>query len=294
MKEFILQYIQHLETEASVSLNTIAAYQGDIFHFQQFIESPTVASWADVTPDLCAEYLAVLHKNNRAPATILRNMASLRRFFQYLTDKKGIPSNPALRLSLPKEEKRFPAILPLEKVELLLAQPRGEGAKEVRDKAMLELLYATGIRVSEIIALQTDDIKLPQARIICHSSRTVRTIPLGTAAVAALVHYFMQARQQLVGNKDEQTVFVNCTGNPMTRQGFWKIVKQYAKKAGISDRITPQTLRNSFAAHMIENGADIQSVSELLGHSDISSTLLYQQLKQNKLKKVYEQAHPRS
>ena len=223
-----------------------------------------------------------------------RNIASIRSFFQFLQRKGKVVENPAADLELPKVEKKVPEILSLEKVELLLEQPSGDEDKEVRDKAMLELLYATGIRVTELISLKVEDVNLPLEYIRCGGETKSRIIPIGAQAKFSLRRYLEKVRENMILRSDEETLFVNCNGKPMTRQGFWKIIKAYAKKAGIEEDITPHMLRHSFAAHLIQNGADLRSVQEMLGHSDISTTQIYTKLTNQKLKNVYAKAHPRA
>jgi integrase/recombinase XerD len=239
-------------------------------------------------------YVYELQKQNKAGATVSRNIASIRSFFQFLQKKGIVADNPAADLELPKVEKKVPEILSLEKVELLLEQPSGEEDKEVRDKAMLELLYATGIRVTELISLRVEDVNLPLEYIRCGGETKSRIIPIGAQAKFSLRRYLEKVRENMILRADEETLFVNCNGKPMTRQGFWKIIKAYAKKAGIEEDITPHMLRHSFAAHLIENGADLRSVQEMLGHSDISTTQIYTKLTNQKLKNVYAKAHPRA
>lgn len=205
-----------------------------------------------------------------------------------------VTENPAADIELPKVEKKAPEILSLEKVELLLEQPKGEEDKEVRDKAMLELLYATGIRVTELISLKVSDLNLPLEYIHCGSEAKSRIIPIGAQAKASLHKYMERVREHMISVPEEEALFVNCNGKPMTRQGFWKIIKSYARRAGIEEDITPHILRHSFAAHLIENGADLRSVQEMLGHSDISTTQIYTKLTNQKLKNVYAKTHPRA
>lgn len=239
-------------------------------------------------------YVYELQKQHKAGATVSRNIASIRSFFQFLQRKGVVTENPAADLELPKVEKKVPEILSLEKVELLLEQPGGDEDKEIRDKAMLELLYATGIRVTELISLKVEDINLPLEYIHCGSDAKGRIIPIGAQAKLSLRRYMEKVREHMVSKPEEDVLFVNCNGKPMTRQGFWKIIKSYAKKAGIEEEITPHMLRHSFAAHLIENGADLRSVQEMLGHSDISTTQIYTKLTNQKLKNVYAKTHPRA
>ena len=205
-----------------------------------------------------------------------------------------IAQDPAERLKAPKIEKKMPGILTVEEVTLLLNQPSGSSNKEIRDKAMLELLYATGIRVSELISLTMDDINLTSGYIRVNEGSRERIIPFGSVARQSLKNYLKNARAGMIATENEKVLFTNCSGQPMSRQGFWKVLKQYAKRAGIEEDITPHTLRHSFAAHLVENGADLHSVQEMLGHSDVSTTQIYAKLTSNRIKEVYSKAHPRA
>ena len=276
MEQRIADFADYLRNEKKSSENTALSYVRDLRGFCRFMQQSGVNDVAKVNRTNVMAYVYELQKQKKAGATISRSIASLRSFFQYLMRKGIMAENPALDLELPKVEKKAPEILSLEKVELLLEQPKGEGDKELRDKAMLELLYATGIRVSELISLKLRDLNLALEYIRCGSAQKNRIIPIGVQAKYSLQKY------------------IDCNGRPMTRQGFWKIIKSYAKKAGIDQDITPHMLRHSFAAHLIENGADLRSVQEMLGHSDISTTQIYTKLTNQKLKNVYAKAHPRA
>ena len=239
-------------------------------------------------------YIYELEREDKAPATISRNAASIRSYFIYLARKRIIDDNPAEGLETPKVEKRMPAILSLSDVERLLEQPDITDVKGIRDKAMLEVLYATGMRVTELISLEISDINMEMEYLSCKNGEKTRIIPLGSKALEALDEYLRKARMSMLRDEREKTLFVNCFGHPMTRQGFWKIIKVYAKKAGIKEDITPHMLRHSFAVHLIENGADLQAVQEMMGHSDISTTQMYARLNKNRLKDVYSKTHPRA
>lgn len=294
MEEKIADFIEYLKNYKSASENTILSYERDLKSFCNFLKKSGIGKPDKVNRTNMIAYLYEMEKKKRATATISRNIASLRAFFQYLVKEGVAEKNPALGLELPKVERKFPEILSLEKVELLLEQPTDTDAKGIRDKAMLELLYATGIRVTELISLKVIDVSLSMEYIKCTGHDKVRIIPLGSKAVKALEQYINTVRQTMIKDPNETILFVNYNGNPMTRQGFWKIMKSYAKKAGITEDITPHMLRHSFAVHLIENGADLQSVQEMLGHSDISTTQIYARLKRSKLKEVYAKAHPRA
>lgn len=294
MEQCVADFTVYLREVKKSSENTVLSYQRDLRGFCRFLKENGVFDIAQVNRTNVMAYVYELQKQHKAGATVSRNIASLRSFYQYLQRQGMISENPAAELELPKVEKKVPEILSLEKVELLLEQPSGTEEKEIRDKAMLELLYATGIRVTELISLKVTDVNLPLAYIHCGKEGKNRLIPIGAQAKLSLHRYLEQAREQMLSNPEEDVLFVNCNGKPMTRQGFWKIIKSYAKKAGIEEEITPHMLRHSFAAHLIENGADLRSVQEMLGHSDISTTQIYTKLANQKLKSVYAKAHPRA
>lgn len=294
MEEKIREYTTYLREERRSSENTILSYNRDLRGFYHFMQNIGILEPAKINRTNVMAYIYELQKQKKSSATVSRNIASLRSFFQYLFKKGIVTENPAAELELPKVERKIPEILSLEKVELLLEQPNGEVGKEIRDKAMLELLYATGIRVTELISLKVEDINLNLEYIRCGNDAKSRMIPFGTQARRSLEKYIGQVRNEMLSDEKEATLFVNCSGKPMTRQGFWKIIKGYAKKAGIDEDITPHMLRHSFAAHLIDNGADLRSVQEMLGHSDISTTQMYARMKDQKLKSVYAKAHPRA
>ena len=294
MEQSIVDFTDYLRNEKKSSENTVLSYARDLTGFCRFMKESGVFDPAKVNRTNVMAYVYELQKQRKAGTTVSRNIASIRSFFQFLQRKGIVTENPAADLELPKVEKKVPEILSLDKVELLLEQPNGEEDKEIRDKAMLELLYATGIRVTELISLRVEDINLPLEYIRCGSDTKSRIIPIGAQAKASLRRYLDKVRENMVLRPDEEVLFVNCNGKPMTRQGFWKIIKAYAKKAGIEEDITPHMLRHSFAAHLIENGADLRSVQEMLGHSDISTTQIYTKLTNQKLKNVYAKTHPRA
>ena len=238
-------------------------------------------------------YIHALEEQKLAAATVSRNIASIKAFFLYLFSEGKIQNDAALCLKAPKIEKKMPEILTMGEVSALLEQANGDSPKEIRDKAMLELLYATGIRVTELISLKVSDVNLPMHFIMCRDPHKERMIPFGTQAHDALERYLGGVRAEMVEDKSSEILFANCSGKPMSRQGFWKLIKFYAKKAGITADITPHTLRHSFAAHLVENGADLKSVQEMLGHSDISTTQIYANMNHNRIREVYAKAHPR-
>ena len=248
----------------------------------------------DVLNQDVEEYTNSLTRKGKSPATVTRSIASIKSFYQCLLSKGLVLQNPAKGVVPAKVERKLPQVLTGKEVELFLEQPECTDLKGYRDRAMLELLYATGIRVSELIALDVDDLNLPGGVLHCHGKGKERVIPLYPAAIRALGEYVHNIRPQLVDSLDETALFVNMSGERMSRQGFWKLIKYYQEKAGIQKDITPHTLRHSFAAHLLENGADLRSIQEMLGHADISSTQIYSRLLNQKIKDVYKKAHPRA
>ena len=294
MEGHIEEFAEYLTEIRGSSENTAASYKRDLYSFTRFLEENGIHNIKDVNRTNIMAYIYELEREDKAPATISRNAASIRSYFIYLARKRIIDDNPAEGLETPKVEKRMPAILSLSDVERLLEQPDITDVKGIRDKAMLEVLYATGMRVTELISLEISDINMEMEYLSCKNGEKTRIIPLGSKALEALDEYLRKARMSMLRDEREKTLFVNCFGHPMTRQGFWKIIKVYAKKAGIKEDITPHMLRHSFAVHLIENGADLQAVQEMMGHSDISTTQMYARLNKNRLKDVYSKTHPRA
>jgi len=293
MQNDITAFISYLHNVKKTSDNTKMSYKRDLCKFADFLRGLGIVSFADATRENVSGYIDALNEQKFAAATVSRNIASIKALYQYLCQEGRVAENVAESLKAPKIEKRIPEILSMEEVVKLLEQPSGDGDKEIRDKAMLELLYATGIRVTELITLSVKDINLQMGFIICKDRYKERLVPFGEAARNALVKYMEQVRAGMLENDREEALFVNCSGQPMSRQGFWKLIKYYAKKAGIQGDITPHTLRHSFAAHLVENGADLRSVQEMLGHSDISTTQIYANMNHNRIREVYAKAHPR-
>ncbi|NLM85037.1 MAG: site-specific tyrosine recombinase XerD [Clostridiales bacterium] len=290
----LLQRFQtYLTDEKRASKNTVASYMRDIKQFYQAVGSKC-ADICSVTRSDIEEYVDSMMKNGKSAATVSRCIASLKCFFGYLTGLGVVTHNPAANVESVKTVKKLPQILTSREVELLLEQPDCVDMKGYRDKAMLEVLYATGIRVSELIALNIDDVNLTTGLLTCRSGNKERMIPLYPAAIRALDNYINLVRNKILAMPTEPALFVNMNGERLSRQGFWKIIKHYQEKAKINKEITPHTLRHSFAAHLLENGADLRSLQEMLGHADISSTQVYTQLVKKKLKDVYNKAHPRA
>ncbi|MGE5473137.1 MAG: site-specific tyrosine recombinase XerD [Ignavibacteriales bacterium] len=294
MQAIIERFVGFLEKDKRLSSNTLQSYKRDIDQYIAFLKDMNLSTIESSSKTTVIAYLLNLQKKGRATSTISRNLASIRSFYQYLSRVKIVEGDPTVNLESPKAEKKLPQILSTKEVELLLEQPKCTDLKGYRDKAMLEVLYATGIRVSELISLDVEDANCEVGFIRCNKGSRERIVPIGTMAIKALKDYLDKARHLLIADMKEKSLFVNVNGKRLTRQGFWKIIKQYKNQAKISKEITPHTLRHSFAAHLLENGADLRSIQEMLGHSDISSTQIYAQLAKNKIKDVYKKTHPRA
>lgn len=293
MSELLTAYEDFLKTEKQASTNTVSSYLRDINQFAAVMNGRGVDLIQVATRDV-EDYANSLVKRGKSPATVNRSVASIKSFYSCLIGKGYINQNPAKGVSPAKVERKLPQVLTSNEVELFLEQPECTDLKGYRDRAMLELLYATGIRVSELIDLDVDDLNLPGGVLKCFGKGKERIIPLYPAAIRALGEYINSVRPQLVESVKETALFVNMSGERMSRQGFWKLIKYYQEKAGIQKEITPHTLRHSFAAHLLENGADLRSIQEMLGHADISSTQIYSKLINQKIKDVYKKAHPRA
>ena len=293
MEERIDEFINYLHNVKKTSKNTELSYKRDLLKMSSYLASKSITEVKDVKKEDLTRYVQHFEDEKAAPASVSRSIASMRAFFNYLEKEGIIEESPAEGIKSPKIEKKLPQIMTQDEVIRLLEQPSGDTPKEIRDKAMLELLYATGMRVTELITLKVGDINLQMNYVDCHDPNKDRIIPFGIEARNALKNYMEHSRDAMIENKNEDTLFVNCSGQPMSRQGFWKLIKYYTKRAGIQMDITPHTLRHSFAAHLVENGADLRSVQEMLGHSDISTTQIYAALSHNHIREVYEKAHPR-
>ena len=293
MKCEIEEFIGYLHNTRGTSKNTEVSYERDLKKLERFLTEEKIESVEQVNATLLNSYVMYMERKNFAASSISRSIASIRAFFHFLCQTRSWKENPAEHLKAPKLEKKMPGILTIDEVDLLLKQPRENTAKGIRDRAMLELLYATGIRVSELISLTLKDINLKLGYITCSSGEKERVIPFGSAAKRSVEHYMEGARAELLGSQESEMLFLNCSGKSMSRQGFWKVLKSYAEAAGIQQDITPHTLRHSFAAHLVQNGADLKSVQEMMGHSDISTTQIYMNMNMNKIRDVYMKAHPR-
>ena len=294
MLDLIQAYENYLSKVKQASANTISSYMRDIRQFSQWLHQNEGMDIIDATQLNISSYLSHLEEEGRTGSTVSRNLASLKNFYAYVVSSGFLERTPVTDIRVNRGEKKMPQILTGREIELLLSQPVCVDAKGYRDKAMLEVMYATGIRVSELIDLDVDDVNLEQGIIKCNAGKKSRIIPLYPAALKALTAYIRDIRETMLALPDERALFVNVNGVRMSRQGFWKILKYYQSTAHINKEITPHTLRHSFAVHLLENGADLGSLQELMGHSDISSTQMYTHLINKKLKSVYEKCHPKA
>lgn len=295
MLDLICAYENYLSKVKQASENTISSYMRDIRQFTEWLRQKEGAEILDATDTDVSDYLAYMRSQGKSGATASRSLASLKNFFTYAVSNGFLEHSPVSEeIHVKRGEKKLPQILSGKEVELLLAQPVCDDAKGYRDKAMLEVMYATGMRVSELIDLNVEDVNLELGVVKCGGEKKSRVIPLYPAALRALADYMQEARPILIIEPGEPSLFVNVSGTRMSRQGFWKILKFYQAKAGIEKEITPHTLRHSFAVHLLENGADLGSLQELMGHSDISSTQVYAHMLNQKIKTVYQKCHPKA
>ena len=294
MNNDIARYGAYLAEEKHSSQNTISSYLRDVNQFADYLAEHQGCEVRAAQPEMVRDYMSWMQGRGKSAASVTRFLASIKSFYNFLQTQGDIPANPAKGISADRAERKYPEILTAKEVELFLEQPQCVDAKGFRDHDMLELLYATGIRVSELISLDMEDLNLAAGFIRCSSRGKERIIPLYHGAIKALQDYTRDIRPQLVAVQGEKALFVNMNGDRMSRQGFWKIIKYYQDKAGIEKDITPHTLRHSFAVHLLENGADLRSIQEMLGHADISSTQIYTPVVKRQLKDVYHKAHPRA
>lgn len=294
MMDDVARYGTYLTEEKRASRNTVTSYLRDVNQFSDYLRDYQDCGLRQAKSEMVQNYMNWMLSHGKSAASVTRFLASIKSFYNFLLAEGTVAVNPAKGLTAARTERKYPEILTSREVELFLDQPQCVDAKGFRDHAMLELLYATGIRVSELISLDLDDLNLSAGFIRCRSKGKERIIPLYHAAVKALQDYSKNIRPQLIADSGEKALFVNMNGERMSRQGFWKIIKCYQEKAGIEKDITPHTLRHSFAVHLLENGADLRSIQEMLGHADISSTQIYTHVVKRQLKDVYQKAHPRA
>ena len=292
MEKQVKLFLEFLKNEKKLSENTLQSYERDIKQFETYIEK-NQQDYTGITGENIQEYIEYLKGINKKTSTISRNIASIRSFYQYLVRTKIVEGDPTDKIQSPKIEKKAPSVLTSEEVELLLGQPDVVELKGIRDKAMLEFAYATGMKVTEIVMLNIEDVNLQEGYVICKTGKG-RTIPLGKMSLKALKDYVEKVRNLLIRSEEEKSLFVNINGRRLTRQGFWKIIKFYKEQAHIEKEITPHVLRHSFATHLLQNGADLKSIQTMLGHSDILSTQIYMQFQDETLKNIYRKAHPRA
>ncbi|MBR6798645.1 MAG: tyrosine recombinase XerD [Firmicutes bacterium] len=292
---YIKDFIEYLQRERRMSKNTLEAYKRDVHEFVAFEGSRGMTDLLDTSSTEIVAFLHDLKISGKSAATVNRKLASVRAFFNFLMNSGLVSSNPTADIKSPKIERKELEYLTLEEVDKLLETP-DDSIRGIRDKAILEVLYATGIRVSELIEADLEDINMRMGFITCDGEQSkARIVPLGRPARAALETYIYEARNALVkDNTEEKALFVNYYGSRITRQGLWKVLKEYGEKAGIEKKLTPNIMRNSFAVHMLQNGADLKSLQELMGHEDISATQAYLAVTKNRIKDVYDKTHPRA
>lgn len=293
MEKQVKLFLDFLKDDKKLSDNTLQSYRRDIEQYEKYVSDNKI-NYLKVTEETILEYMEYLREENKKESTISRSLASIRSFYQYLIRVKKIKKDPTMTIESPKINKRTPNILTSKEVELLLDQPKDVDLKGTRDKAMLEFAYAIGMRVTEMISLDIDDVKLDEGYVVCRGRSKSRNIPLGSMSLKALKEYIDDARPYLIRDESEEALFVNVNGTRLTRQGFWKIVKYYKEQAHIEKDITPHVLRHSFATHLLQNGADLKAIQTMLGHSDISSTQVYMQFQDPGIKNEYKKAHPRA
>ena len=286
-------FFDFLQNDKKLSENTLQSYKRDLKQFKKYLEACELR-YDRVKEEDIKDYIRELQEEGKKASSISRCIASIRSFYQFILKRKKVKVDPTAKIQSPKIEKRVPSVLTSKEVELLLEQPKDVDLKGTRDKAMLEFAYATGMRVTEIISLNIEDVNLDKGYVTCKHVNKERNIPLGTMSLKALKEYMEDARNILIKNENEKALFVNINGTRLTRQGFWKIIKYYKEQAHITKDITPHVLRHSFATHLLQNGADLKAIQTMLGHSDISSTQVYMQFQDEGLKDVYKKAHPRA
>ncbi len=293
MEKQITLFLEFLQNDKKLSDNTLQSYKRDIMQYQNYVNLNNI-NYLKVDEKKIKEYLQYLQEIGKKSSTVSRSLASIRSFYQFLVRTKIISQDPTESIQSPKIEKRIPSILTSKEIELLLDQPKDVDLKGTRDKAMLEFAYATGMRVTEIISLNIEDVNLEEGYVLCKFGSKQRNIPLGSLSLKALKEYIEESRPYLIRDESVNALFVNINGKRLTRQGFWKIVKYYKEQAHITKEITPHVLRHSFATHLLQNGADLKAIQTMLGHSDISSTQVYMQFQDEGIKNVYRKAHPRA
>jgi len=295
MEQLLDQFLNYLAVEKGLSLNTLDSYSRDLIKYLNFLTTKGIKDISETSDLTIISFIAILKKEGLSNRSSARNLTAIKMFYKFLTEDHYIKSNPTLNIETPRRESKLPHVLSIEEVDLLLQNPDKGTSLGLRDATFLELLYATGLRVSEIVSLSLNDINLEAGYLIAYGKGSKeRLIPIGEVAQNLIKEYLKKARPPLLKNKQSHYLFITRSGKPMTRQGFWKLIKKYALAAGIKKNITPHTLRHSFASHLLERGADLRSVQTMLGHVDISSTQIYTHVTTERLKKIHSQYHPRS
>ena len=293
MEKQINNFLEFIKEDKKLSNNTLQSYKRDLMQFENYVNSNKL-NFLKIAEEDMKKYFSHLQENGKKTSTVSRNVASIRSFYQFLVRNKKVKKDPTDKIQSPKVEKKAPSVLSSQEVALLLEQPKDIDLKGTRDKAMLEFAYATGMRVTEIISLNIDDVNIKDGIVTCRTGARQRNIPLGSLSLKALAEYIENSRPILIKDENVKALFVNTNGKRLTRQGFWKIVKYYKEQAHITKDITPHVLRHSFATHLLQNGADLKSIQTMLGHSDISSTQVYMQFQDESIKDIYKHAHPRA
>lgn len=294
MEKMIPDFITYLLQVKNASKSTLSSYERDLKRLTAFLGSRGIQCPDEVTATSLNSYILFLEREGFSTATISRNVASMKAFFHYVLEIHMTKEDPTRMIKAPRIDKKAPEVLTVAEVERLIQQPDLSTAKGIRDKAMLELLYATGMRVTELVTVRMGDLNLKLSYVVCRDDDKERVIPFGPAAQKAILQYLGESREGFLKGETSEFLFVNCSGHSMSRQGFWKLMKQYAKEAGIKADITPHTIRHSFAAHLVQNGADLKAVQEMMGHADIATTQIYLNLRADQMRDVYLKAHPRA
>jgi integrase/recombinase XerD len=295
MEDTLQDYLNYLSVERGLSKNTLESYARDLRQYLKYIKEKKQIALSETSQATVIGYLLQLQARGKATATLSRSLAAIKSYYHYLFREEKIARDPTINLDAPKQEKRLPRVLSIDDVARLLEQPDLKTPSGIRDRAMLEVLYATGLRVSELIALKVNDFNMDVGYVRCFGKGSKeRIVPLVPVAIKFSRHYLEHARKFLASSLHEDTMFLNHHGHALTRQGFWKIIKKYAENIGLGQEITPHTLRHSVATHLLENGADLRSVQEILGHADISTTQIYTHLTKNRIREVYDKTHPRA
>lgn len=293
MEECLRQYLTYLQDVKKASINTQMSYGRDLRKMIRYFEEQGITDIRKVNRTNINSYVLYLEKQTESSATLSRYIASMKAFFSYFREVGILKDAVASEIKAPRLVKRMPDILTTRQVDDLLSQPDLKSKKGIRDKAMLELLYATGMRVSELLHLKCTDVNLDMCYVVCQSAGKSRVIPFNNQAKHALADYLENVRPGMLADSGEEELFTNCNGKVMSRQGFWKIIKAYGEMAGIKQDITPHTLRHSFAAHLLANGAELSAVQEMMGHSDIATTQIYVNAGGRRIREEYAKAHPR-